>query len=217
MLPTRLHGPHNSSFDFLNASSALYTASVSNTKFPTCFFQLNSIGYDENLFEDKLQLYVIDNDGSPHTPIKALAIDEDYRQDVTDTKKSSGKTDHESPTTMKLITSQQQNSLRRAAATLVGKSNCKITVDKKGLLVRKAHLDGAVQILSLPFLRLHESVILHYPPAAGYPCQRAMYDTFQKTFCWPHTDDMSTMSFKSAQVVPNIMRDIATGAICSYY
>lgn len=56
---------------------------------------------------------------------------------------------------------------------------------QEGLLVRKAHIDGAIQVVVPPSLRQRALVMSHYLSVAEQLVQRRMYSTLGQTFYLP--------------------------------
>lgn len=85
---------------------------------------------------------------------------------------------------MKLIRALQHDTFCRSATSLVWQRNYEFTLNKEGLLVCMAHIDGTVLVVRAPSLRQRVLAMSHYSPIAGHPGQRRMYDTVKRTFHW---------------------------------
>lgn len=105
---------------------------------------------------------------------------------MSNTNTSSDEIIYAPSSTIKIIRAQQQATLCRPSAAQVGPRMCKSTVDNDGLLVRKAHIDGAIQIMLPSALRQNVLMMPHYPTITGYPSQRRMYKSLKRTLFWPH-------------------------------
>lgn len=122
---------------------------------------------DKSPLEHYLSLYVFDNFDSPSALVHAVVLKEDRVRDVLNTKPSNGKAENDPPITVKMIEVQQQDNISRTAKTQVRQGNSKFTVSQEGLLVHKAHIDAAIQVVLPPSLRHYILLMLHYSPLAG--------------------------------------------------
>lgn len=148
--------------------------------------RLNTTGQDESLLGNDLPLYAIDHYENPRHLVHAVAHNVDRAQTVPDPRPSDDKAEYAPSTTVKMIQSQKQDAFCRTAPTKVEQRNCEITVNEKGLLVRKAHIVGAIHIGQHPSLRQRVLMVSHYPPNAGHCIQRRMYGTLRRPFYGPY-------------------------------
>ena len=89
-------------------------------------------------------------------------------------------------TVEELAQEQKADRYCQSIAELVGKPQSQFDVDRRGLLVRKSRIDGALQKLVPTSLRARVLRLAHYPLIAGHPGARRMYDTLRAQFYWPH-------------------------------
>lgn len=60
------------------------------------------------------------------------------------------KSKYDPPTTVKILRTRQQNTFCRTAVARVEYHSLDFAVQKKGFLLRRAHIDGAIQIFLPP-------------------------------------------------------------------
>lgn len=126
-------------------------------------------GQDKGSLEDDLPLYAIDSLDDPHAPVHTVEQDGDHARNVPKTNPTDDEADFDPPTTVKIVRTQQQDFVCRAAAIPVRQRSCEFTVNKESKLFLKAHIDGAIQVMLAPSLWQRVPIILHYLPIAGHP------------------------------------------------
>lgn len=85
-----------------------------------------------------------------------------------------------------MIVEQAQDDYCKAPSLHVSHLNSEFHTDQRGLLVRKPVVDESIQIVVLKSLRMRILYLTHYPPIAGHPGTRRMYDTHRQKIYWPH-------------------------------
>lgn len=169
-----------SKFDF----DVVHYASIENQATDS-LLQLKRTEQDESPLEEDLPRYAIDSHDNLLRSVHAVAHDVDHIQNVPDIYPSDDKAEFASPTTVKIIRDLQHDIFCLTAATKIGQRSCKSTVDEESLLIRKAHTNGAIQIMLPSSFRRRVLMVSHYPSIAGHHGQRRMYETLGRTFYWP--------------------------------
>lgn len=109
--------------------------------------RLKTTGKNESPLENDLPLY--GNNDSDNPPVLVLTVEheEDRARGNPNIKPSFVDTEYDPPTIVEIKQAQQQNTFCRIAETQIGHHNCKFTLNQEGMLVRKAHISDAIQIL----------------------------------------------------------------------
>lgn len=90
---------------------------------------------------------MIDSIDSPSTLKDAVAQYEGHSQTVLDTNASNDKIKYDPQTFVGVLRAQQQFTLCRTVAAKLGQRNFKFILNNKVLILRKAHIDRAIQIV----------------------------------------------------------------------
>lgn len=108
------------------------------------------------------------------------------------------------PTLEELIVEQAHDGYCKASSLHIGHSHSEFHTNQRGLLVPKSVVSESIQIVATKALRMRILYLAHYPPIAGHPGTRRMYDTLRRNFYWPHmANDVYTTVAQCASCVKN--------------
>lgn len=83
--------------------------------------------------------------------------------------------------------------------------------------MRKAHIDGAIQIALRPSLCRCVLMMSHYLPTPGHSGQRRMHETLRQTFAATVWSLTSTVLYEIALAVPGMSRSLVADKRCNYF
>lgn len=113
-----------------------------------------------------------------------FALDHDISTLLHPVTKADG-TDLTAQSLTEFINAQAADEICQTAAKKLRKAGTDITINKERVLVRRAHTDGAAQLLVPLSLRQRVLALSHYPQLSGHPDQRPMYDAMRRDCFWP--------------------------------
>lgn len=91
----------------------------------------------------------------------------------------------------------------------VGTPKSAFNLNQQGVLIRRANLDGAIQLIALKSLRGHILRLTNHPLLAGRPGGRWMYETLRRHVFWPHIAADVYSTLKTCQRCPKMQTKFA--------
>lgn len=85
------------------------------------------------------------------------------------------------------VKDQVANASRQIAANKFEKARTEITINKKGVFVQRAHVDGALQKLVPHSFRQRILALSHHLSSSVHSVPRRMYDKMQRDYFCPNT------------------------------
>lgn len=89
------------------------------------------------------------------------------------------------PSTAEFLAGQASDSACRQISSNVSTPGLDYTYDRKRFLVRRSRINGSLQKVVLVDLGQNPLWLSYYPPLAGHPGARRMYDTLHLNYYYP--------------------------------